>query len=318
MKTTGESQEETAVLEQYNRMVVGAEEEENLFNKLRDVLTTLQVRNTIVINGWKDNGSQVRTTKEFDFLIISEPLKTIVHIEVKRHLNAETRDKAAKQLENGRKLFQDTIPFPKDENWKYIRVMYGSSICLADDACTNQEDCICQRFVISPKTDLLTWWQMITKLIDTKTTTQGQKEAKTYTEISKFLVHQLFQQEQNITQDDITEDSEKNIDAINTIKPRRVPGKEICFLTEIQFAMFHDDSNTRVAFSSAYGTGKTTLLKAKARYLLDKGSHVTIILFDDQKATNDFLLKKSYDQEFSSFDKVNIVLMKETGKNYLK
>ena len=104
MKTTGESQEETAVLEQYNRMVVGAEEEENLFNKLRDVLTTLQVRNTIVINGWKDNGSQVRTTKEFDFLIISEPLKTIVHIEVKRHLNAETRDKAAKQLENGRKL----------------------------------------------------------------------------------------------------------------------------------------------------------------------------------------------------------------------
>ena len=113
MKTTGESQEETAVLEQYNRMVVGAEEEENLFNKLRDVLTTLQVRNTIVINGWKDNGSQVRTTKEFDFLIISEPLKTIVHIEVKRHLNAETRDKAAKQLENGRKLFQDTIPFPK-------------------------------------------------------------------------------------------------------------------------------------------------------------------------------------------------------------
>ena len=318
MKTTGESQEETAVLEQYNRMVVGAEEEENLFNKLRDVLTTLQVRNTIVINGWKDNGSQVRTTKEFDFLIISEPLKTIVHIEVKRHLNAETRDKAAKQLESGRKLFQETIPFPKDQNWKYIQVMYGSRSDQEDFSCTNKEHCIHQPLVISHETDLVTWWKKVTEITDAQITTKGQKEVRTYIEISKFLVHQLFQQEQNITQDDITEDSEKNIDAINTIKPRRVPGKEICFLTEIQFAMFHDDSNTRVAFSSAYGTGKTTLLKAKARYLLDKGSHVTIILFDDQKATNDFLLKKSYDQEFSSFDKVNIVLMKETGKNYLK
>ena len=242
-------------------------------------------------------------------------------------------------MESGQKLFLKAIPFPKEEEWKYIRVMYGSRGNQSDDACTNQVDCICQHLVISPKTDLETWWKKLSELISTKTQAlQSHKDIRTSIQICKFLLHQLFQQEQCITLNDITKDSEINIEAFCMSKSE----KEICFLTRIQFSIFHDHSAKKVDFSSPYGTGKTTLLKAKAKELANKaieeelenkttemelenrpedpqnlskkGYHVVIVLFDDQKATNNFLLKASYDLEFRSFKKVKIFVLKETGK----
>ena len=242
-------------------------------------------------------------------------------------------------MESGQKLFLKAIPFPKEEEWKYIRVMYGSRGNQSDDACTNQVDCICQHLVISPETDLETWWKKIAELISTKTQAlQCHKDVRTYIQICKFLLHQLFQQEQCTTLNDITKDSEINIEAFCMSSSE----KEICFLTRIQFSIFHDHSAKRVAFSSPYGTGKTTLLKAKAKELANKaieeelenkttemelenrpedpqnlskkGYHVVIVLFDDQKATNNFLLKASYDLEFRSFKNVKIFVLKETGK----
>ena len=63
-------------------------------------------------------------TGEFDFLIVSEPLRTIFHIEVKRTCSRNTSDSAAKQLDRGLKLIQDSIQFPEKEKWNYVRLMY--------------------------------------------------------------------------------------------------------------------------------------------------------------------------------------------------
>ena len=312
----------------------------------------MKVQNTTVINGWKVKNSKNGNEKEFDFLIILESLKAVIHIEVKKTLDAKTRIKAAKQLESGQKLFLETVPLPKNEGWKYIGVMCGSRMCLTDDACTNKELCICKHLVISLETDLDAWWNKLTELIGTKTQlTQGQKGIHTYIQICKFLLHQLFQQEQCITQEDITLDSERNIKAINTIEVRQNSGKEICFLTKVQFSVFHDQLSKKIAFASPYGTGKTTLLKAKARelasraieeelvnktkemrlancaveepqakkakYFPNSGFGVVIVLFDDEKAKHNFLLKTSYDLEFEDLkEKVKIVVLKKTGKSY--
>ena len=60
----------------------GALVEEQLFKNLQSLFENrLQLKNTIVINGWKDNGTLDRSQKEFDFLILSLELKSIFHIE---------------------------------------------------------------------------------------------------------------------------------------------------------------------------------------------------------------------------------------------
>ena len=70
----------------------------------------------------------------------------------------------------------------------------------------------------------------------------------------------------------------------------------------------------RVVFKSAYGTGKTLLIKEKAKELLEKKEKVVIVLFDNFKSVFQFLLKKNYDQEFKDFpNNVTVELIKCAG-----
>ena len=321
MKQEGRSPEEQTELEKFDYSITGEEEEEKLFENLRNTLTTSKVQNTIVINGWEDKGSvgkkekendqdsSDREQREFDFLIVSDSLKAVIHIEVKKTFTEDSRAKAAQQLQSGMSFFKEKLPFPQEEDWKYVRVMYfgnqNSFICKA------QKDGNCQHFVIFQDTDMVAWWQKITQMLQSQD--QRAKEINSYIQACKFLLHQMFQQEQCTTHDSITEDSEKNIEAICKTEPLKKSSKEFCFLTKVQFSIFHDESKKRVAFTSPYGTGKTTLLKCKAKELLSKNSQVTIVLFDDQKATSEFLLKASYDVEFQSLENVTIDLVKQTG-----
>ncbi len=96
---------------------------------MRKAAKDLQSQNTVVLSGLilKDLG--LKTAGEIDFLIISLPLKSIIHIEAKKANSNKNRKKASVQLKRGLTFFKENVPFPKSENWKYIKIMcFGESV----------------------------------------------------------------------------------------------------------------------------------------------------------------------------------------------
>jgi hypothetical protein len=86
---------------------------------------------------------RLKTTGEIDFLIISLPLQSIIHIEVKRANTDSTRQNAAKHLQRGQAFFEENFPFPSSENWSYTKMMcFGQSV--EKDICDQ-----CKPFVLS-------------------------------------------------------------------------------------------------------------------------------------------------------------------------
>ena len=96
--------------------------------------------------------------------------------------------------------------------------------------------------------------------------------------------------------------------------------KKKLFWTSAQYSVLNDDDETkrRVLFTSPFGTGKTILLKAKARKLLIKGEKVVFVIFNDPNASNDSLLTFTYRLEFEKDIKEKIatveVLKIKSGK----
>ena len=295
-------------------------------------MQAFNLKNSLVINGWKDNGfkpkssgsgvkrshdgevkdSQIkhREQREHDFLIISDPFKTVFLIEVKKNQNYNSESKAAQQLKRGFTFFEESLVFPKEEKWNFVRVMYFEE---TKGVCPN-----CSAFVLTPDTNFNEWWKKF------ELQNQEQRSHKkdsilnecSYLQNCKFLLHQMFKQSQVITEADITKNSEDFLEkSCNTnLHKTETNKKGLCFLTRVQFSLFHDPSMRRVVFKSAYGTGKTLLIKAKAKELLQKGEKVVIILFDNVKTSFQFLLKKNYDQEFKTFhNNVTVELFKCAG-----
>ncbi len=85
----------------------------------------------------------MKTTGEFDFIVISLPLKSIVQIEAKRGTNEKNRQHAERQLNQGKEFFEENLPFPSFENWNYTKMMcFGESV--ETDICDQ-----CKPFVLS-------------------------------------------------------------------------------------------------------------------------------------------------------------------------
>ncbi len=80
---------------------------------------------------------------EIDFLIISLPLKAIIHIEAKKGNSNSNRRKASDQLKRGLTFFKDNFPFPSSVNWNYTKMMcFGQSV--ENDICDE-----CKPYVLS-------------------------------------------------------------------------------------------------------------------------------------------------------------------------
>jgi hypothetical protein len=109
---------------------------------LRKATKDNQAWNTVVLSGLKLKDLNLKTTGEIDFLIISLPLKSIIHIEAKRANTDSSRGSAAKQLERGQTFFEENCPFPSSENWKYIKMLTFGEV--VEDICSQ-----CQPFVLS-------------------------------------------------------------------------------------------------------------------------------------------------------------------------
>jgi hypothetical protein len=86
---------------------------------------------------------KLQTTGEFDFIIISLPLKSIIQIEAKKGNSESNNEHADKLLVQGQAFFKENFPFPSSENWKYTKMMcFGQSV--DKDICEH-----CKPFVLS-------------------------------------------------------------------------------------------------------------------------------------------------------------------------
>jgi hypothetical protein len=111
---------------------------------LRKATKGLETQNTVVLSGLKlKTANSQDASGEIDFLIISLPLKSIIHIEAKKGNSKSNRSKASAQLKRGLTFFEENIPFPVSEKWNYIKMMcFGESV--ETDICDD-----CKPFVLS-------------------------------------------------------------------------------------------------------------------------------------------------------------------------
>ncbi len=240
-------------LQNYNPNILGGEEEEKVYNQLRKSLQENGIKNTVVINSWKDKLTQKSTAAEFDFLIVSEPFQTIFHVEVKRTCTKQNSAKAAEQLENGIKVINSNIQFPKNKQWKYAKLIYFGR----DDKKQSFFCSECHKFLIGPCSDI---WSEITKNSTQPPQTDSSKQ--TYQNILKFLLFEMFKQESCATNQQLIEETRKTTDAMSTTK-------NIFFWSKEQLNIIKATKDAkRVALTSEFGTGKTILLKEKAKELI--------------------------------------------------
>jgi hypothetical protein len=111
---------------------------------LRHATKDIHATNTVVLSGLKLKEANFQDESgEIDFLIVSLPLKSIIHIEAKKGNSNSNRRKASAQLKRGMTFFEENFPFPVSEKWNYIKMMcFGESV--ETDICDQ-----CKPFVLS-------------------------------------------------------------------------------------------------------------------------------------------------------------------------
>ena len=277
--------------------------EENFYDRLKKCLEEKKVKNTVVISGWEDKGyerskvdkndplgAEERDAREYDCYIVSKPFRTIIHVEVKTSCINKFQQKAAKQLSKGREFFKETIPFPQEKGWKYVRIMcFGKDIGTFNGGCP---DCR-KKFILGPDTDLSSWWEEITKDL---TPEENLSKSETYVDILKYLLHLMFKQEMCITDANLTEYIEEKIEKLETI-----------FLSKDQFNVMHLTTK-KVAFTSFYGTGKTTLLKLKANKTLQENRTEKVVIVVIEETDKDSILITDYRNKFKDCENKPLVL----------
>ncbi len=174
--------------------MLGEEEEHQFFDKLQKVLEGCKTKNAVVINGWRADGTT--QSREFDFLIVSLQEKAFIHIEVKSSLNEGSITKGIGQVQDGQNFFSRVVPFPKKEHWKYVKViLFGSKD--EEKLKSNCQDC--NFYLLSGQTDFNLWWTGLLDHLHTAAPHDALSGQKTYLNILKYLMFQMFLQDDCIT-----------------------------------------------------------------------------------------------------------------------
>ena len=169
--------------------------ESEIFKLLQQMMEGSGVEDTVVISGWKD--SDPRAKKEFDFLVVSLQMKAIVHIEIKRTLNEKTKNTVTKQLDDGHSILKGRVPFEAQSNWRYIQFILFSLRGTGDQEVERFLESHPHSLFTSPDTDLKDWWKGLMTLMETPSKPE---DFETYLNILKFYFHQMFIQEDVLTQ----------------------------------------------------------------------------------------------------------------------
>jgi superfamily I DNA and RNA helicase len=122
---------------------------------------------------------------------------------------------------------------------------------------------------LGPGTDFGKW---LTEILSSQKTC-AEVPCETYINILKVLFFTMYAQRDIVTNSDLLRHSEKTTEIVGS-------PENILFLTKEQRNVLTDPSKTRVAFLSAFGTGKTTLLFHKAKQLLEENCDVRIVIIN--------------------------------------
>ena len=172
--------------------------ESEIFKMLQQTFEKSTVQDTVVISGWNDSTPSAK--KEFDFLIVSLPLKAIIHIEVKRTLNKTSKEKAIKQLNDGLSIIISKVPFQKESKWTYIQYICFSQLNDSDEEITQ----FLESHLLTLNIMLGKWWtDLLNQILEDyqHNVSEGcEEDTETYLNILKYLLHQMFIQEDVLTQ----------------------------------------------------------------------------------------------------------------------
>jgi hypothetical protein len=105
-------------------------------------MKTEKFQNAVVLSGLMLKDPNLKTNGEFDFIVISSASKSIIQIEAKRGNNPKNREHAKTQLNRGQAFFEENFPFPRSENWTYIKMMCFGEL-VDKDICQN-----CKPFIL--------------------------------------------------------------------------------------------------------------------------------------------------------------------------
>ena len=201
------SAEERLKLDKHCLNLSGAIEEEKFFKSLRSTLEQADTKDAVVINGWKDNGFNETKKREFDFLIVSHELRSVIHIEAKKSFSAGNFRNASVQLDDGLGFMRCRVPIPGKQNWQYVRMMYFAESVAPPPSLNICPSC--QMFIITPETNLSNLWQELSQKLRPEPKACPES-SDTYLDILKFLLHQMFIQEDCITDGDCLADLGSN------------------------------------------------------------------------------------------------------------
>jgi hypothetical protein len=132
---------------------------------------------------------------------------------------------------------------------------------------------------LGPKTDFGEW---LSEIVGNQQTWVAES-CDTYINILKVLFFTMFAQHDIVTNSDLLRHGKKMADIVGS-------PENIMFLTREQRNVLTDQSMKRVAFMSAFGTGKTTLLFQKAKQLVGENYKVLIVIIN--KAQDSPLMQK--------------------------
>ena len=128
------------ILINFFQIQVGSEFEDEIFEGLQRAFG--ESKNSVVLSGLTLKDYNLMKLGEFDFIIISSALQSIIQIEAKKGNNKKNKEDAETQLKRGQSFFEENFPFPKSENWKNVKMMcFGESV--EKDICEN-----CKQFIL--------------------------------------------------------------------------------------------------------------------------------------------------------------------------
>ncbi len=87
------------------------------------------------------------------------------------------------------------------------------------------------------------------------------------------------------------------------------------FWTLPQFTLLNDDAKKRVLLMSDFGTGKTSLLRGKAKQLLAIGEQVILISIEDKESPTESILTIQLRAAFKDHKTATVLSLKGSGIN---
>jgi hypothetical protein len=285
--------DQTEQLKNQSGFIKGDKSEYCLFNKIQETFCskTNETKDdddaVLVIHGFKSTDADEEG--ETDFVIVSKQRKHIYIIESK-----DSKHKAIKNVVDQLKRVKNYLQkyfgaFLK--GWKIILCVYFHINNPALEFCDN-----CEPFVLTEDTNFAEWWT-------NQNVKRTDSDSESWKDLFKFLIFSQHAHKEPVSKADTTNKLHKVI----TTKVGAV--NNIFLWSKKQLSIFKNSQEaTKVIISGPFVSGKTIILKEKAKEVatkLNKINEVTKNVFE----TVHFLTLR---QMFSS----NISLLKKTEKNF--